>query len=302
MGTGSVRDLAKRARLGVVFTRREALAAGISLGQLRGSDVTPVFRGVFTLGDADDLIVRARGAVKLAGSTAVVCETTGLALVGVDLPDSALAKTVHVWVPSNVMGPRMNGIRVHHGVLRLTVKRVSTALIAANPAECWLQAAATLPTRDLVVLADGLMRRQAPILFVEDLLEFVADSPGHRGVGRARRALDLARAGTDSPAETWTRLALIDAGLPCPQVNHPLVRPGDSVKFYLDMAYPEAKVAVEYDGAYHVGKVTQMRRDQARRRWIEDCGWRVITVTSDDLANPSSFVDSVRRALAMGTA
>jgi len=298
MARETVRDLARRARLGVVFTRGEALAAGLTPAHMRGPGVTPVFRGVFTVdGDATDIGVRARAAVTLAGSAALVCETTALALLGVELPDADMARTVHIWVPRGVMGPRMAGIRVHRDSLAYPPKKIATGLTAVNPVECWLQAAHTLSVRDLVVLADGLTRRRDPLVFVDDVREVLAQAGGRRGVDRARTALDLAREGTDSPMETLLRLVLVEAGLPCPVVNHPLKLPSGTVPYYLDMAYPDAQVAVEYDGAIHVADAAHMRRDQARRRWIEDHGWRLITATAPDLADPSGLVGSVRRAL-----
>ena len=48
-----------------------------------------------------------------------------------------------------------------------------------------------------------------------------------------------------------------------------------------------------------VTSMRQMEHDAARRRYLEDHGWRLITVTSADLVkNPLGVIDSVRRALA----
>jgi len=56
-------------------------------------------------------------------------------------------------------------------------------------------------------------------------------------------------------------------------------------------------VAIEYDGAYHTDR-TQMNKDTTRRRLLEDQGWRIISVTSLDLAtDPAGIVASVRCAL-----
>jgi len=246
-----VPDIVAKRRLGVVFTRGEALAAGMTLAQLRSPAVRRVYRGVFTTADPTALAVRARAAIRLAGHGAVVCETTGLALLGVDLPNAALADTVHILLPRGVTGPQMAGIAVHHDTCTQPRKRFNADLVSVNPAECWLQAARALSVKDLVVLADGLMRRHDPILFLENLADQVAGSDGHRGVRRARKALALARAGTDSPMETLIRLALVEAGLPCPIVNHP-VTAGSS--YSLDMAYPDV----------HLGVISHATRKLAR--------------------------------------
>jgi very-short-patch-repair endonuclease len=58
-------------------------------------------------------------------------------------------------------------------------------------------------------------------------------------------------------------------------------------------------VAVEYDGAIHVGDQRRLEYDARRRRQLEDLGWRVITVTRADLiTNPAGVVQSIRQALA----
>ena len=266
----------------------------MTLGQLRGGSVKPVYRGVFTLlDDPTTLAVRARAALKLGGDDARLCETTGLALLGVEPLSDACKQTVHLWVPLTTSGPRMAGIRLHRNVLSLPSRRIRDVLIA-NPAECWLQCAQSLALDDLVVLADGLMRRQDPILFLRDLEGVVAGLGGTRGVRRARAALMLAREGTDSPMETVIRLALVRAGLPCPIVNHPI---RGRRSYFLDMAYLTERVAVEYDGGGHAGDTSRMQKDQTRRRRIEDMGWRIITATAADLADPSDLVASVRKAL-----
>ena len=184
-------ELVKNKQLDVVFTRAEALAAGLTAAQLRGKSVDVVFRGVYCLaGRAAEPAIRAVAAVKAAGPEALVCETTALSLMGVALPSDDLLKTVHVWVPA-CAGPRMPGIRVHRDELRLPFRQLSDALLAANPAECWLQAAATLPVRDLVVLAEGLTRGGDPILSLDDLRNVLVDATGRRGVRIARKALSL---------------------------------------------------------------------------------------------------------------
>ena len=126
----------------------------------------------------------------------------------------------------------------------------------------------------------------------------VQSSPGAKGVALARTALGLACPGTDSIPETDLRLLLVRAGLPCPVVNLPIYDDFDRVLFWIDLAYEATKTAIEYDGAVHVSDRKKMEYDAARRRYLEDHGWRVITVTSADLLrNPVGIVASVRQAL-----
>jgi hypothetical protein len=293
------RQLAASARLGLVFTVAEALAAGITPSQLRSRGVRPVFRGVMTVADdPDSLLVRALAAVRLAGPHALVCAETALELWGVPMPDTTAGRMIHVWVPAAQVGPRVTGICVHRSRLQDPPKVIDaeTGLTAVPPCECWLQAAATASVRDLVIMADGLMRFERPVAFAFELDDAVRLSHRRPGLARARRALGLAREGTDSPAETLVRLALVEAGLPSPEVNYPIRASSGRTLYRLDMAYPDDLVAVEYDGAVHVADATQMRRDQTRRRHLEDLGWRIVTATAVDLPDPAGLIASVRRA------
>ena len=45
--------------------------------------------------------------------------------------------------------------------------------------------------------------------------------------------------------ETRIRIAIVDGGLPCPELQHPVGR------YRLDLAYPHAKLGIEFDGAHH---------------------------------------------------
>jgi hypothetical protein len=161
---------------------------------------------------------------------------------------------------------------------------------------CWLQVAAESSVDELVAVADALTRRQRPKSEKDLLALAVAEREGTRGIRKARLALDLCVEGTDSIPETFLRLAVIRGGLPCPAVNHRVSNSWGDVEYYLDLAYPDKMVAIEYDGAYHVGDRNQMAKDATRRRFLEDHGWRVITATAIDLKSPNSLLTSIRRA------
>jgi hypothetical protein len=166
-------------------------------------------------------------------------------------------------------------------------------------AYCWVQVASDADLDDMVRLADGLTRRRHPATTI-DALRLALDNLGPaRGVRLARSALELARPGTDSPPETDLRLVLVRAGLPTPTVNLPVRDFTGRVIFWLDLGYDWAKLAIEYDGAIHVGSREQMEADIVRRRRLEDLGWRIITVSRADLAHRTTdLVRSVRDALA----
>ncbi len=73
-------------------------------------------------------------------------------------------------------------------------------------------------------------------------------------------------------------------GLDCPQVNHPIRDTKSGKILLLDMAYPEFKIAIEYDGRHHAN---QWLSDSLRREAIEDAGWIYVQVTSSNLNDES---------------
>lgn len=66
----------------------------------------------------------------------------------------------------------------------------------------------------------------------------------------------------------------------------------------VDLAYPELKIAIEYEGDGHRTDKRQWRRDIQRQRDLEDRGWTVIRLTELDLARPESVVARISRAIA----
>jgi len=134
---------------------------------------------------------------------------------------------------------------------------------------------------------------------MDELTHIVDQSHRRRGIRKARYALEWCRSGTDSWPETTTRLLLVRAGLSPVEVNFMVLDDNGQVVCYMDLAYPKSKIAVEYDGAIHTNDRSIMERDRRRRRWLEDHGWRIITVTAGDLLfDKAGVVDSVRQALA----
>lgn len=73
----------------------------------------------------------------------------------------------------------------------------------------------------------------------------------------------------DSPMESRIRVAIEDAGLPLPVLQYK-VGP-----YFLDMGYPERKIAVEYDGREHL-KPARARHDLRRQAYLTGAGWTVV--------------------------
>lgn len=118
------------------------------------------------------------------------------------------------------------------------------------------------------------------------------------------RALPLIMPGVDSPKESEERLSLLTHGIPQPVVNYVVpdmtFRSGAPVT--LDLAWPEFKVAIEYDGDHHRTNKTQWRRDQEKRSKLVARQWITFVATAANLADEAAcaeFSFNVARALAL---
>ena len=284
-----------------VWSVRAALGAGCTPKQLRGRSVTHLLHGVVTAAPGStSLVQRARAALLVAGPEAYLCEVTALGLAGVGLPRRLALddEPIHLHVGAGRCGPQRTGVRAHRTARQLPPAR-TRGLPCLDLAECWLQLAARATVAELVMVGDGLARRGRPLLVAPAALaESVAASGRRPGIRAARAAVALVRSGTDSPMESLTRYHLVDAGLPEPRINFPILDDSGWPEFFLDMAYPAQLLGVEYDGTGHA-TVTSLRQDAYRRRRLEDQGWRLITVTAADQADRfAAVVASVRRELA----
>ena len=109
----------------------------------------------------------------------------------------------------------------------------------------------------------------------------------------AREALHLVRVGADSPPETELRLALIEAGLPEPELQVP-GDPQDRFARIVDLGYRAWRLALQYDGEHHRSR-EQQARDARRDGWLQDHGWRSLRLTADDrLTGFARAIESVR--------
>ena len=88
------------------------------------------------------------------------------------------------------------------------------------------------------------------------------------------------RAG-DSPKETELRLCLLSYGLSGFAVGYVVsgISFENGAAVTLDLADPELKIGIEYDGDHHRTDKMQWRRDVWKRRQLESMGWTIVAVT-----------------------
>jgi very-short-patch-repair endonuclease len=146
-----------------------------------------------------------------------------------------------------------------------------------------------------VVAVDALANAHG---FEPDLLrQFAARYRGTRGNKDVATVLAHADRRAGSPMETRLRLVLVCAGLPRPQAQWPVQDQVSRTAVWLDLAYPEHRVGIEYDGVIHTAPAAVLR-DIGRHTALLDQGWQVYRYTKRDvLQRPDRIVTQIRRAL-----
>lgn len=165
---------------------------------------------------------------------------------------------------------------------------------ATNPARTACDLLLTLSRDRAVPAVDAVLHVSGAT--VPEVASALATRRGARGVTRARLWLPLADGRAESVRESELRLLLADAGLPVPVPQH-VVRDGEGAFVArLDLAWPDAKVAVEYDGAHHRAR-DQHSRDLARHNRLRALGWVVLQVDAGVFARPVELLHHLRGLL-----
>ncbi|MCO1596685.1 hypothetical protein M8C17_16135 [Micromonospora sp. RHAY321] len=209
---------------------------------------------------------------------------------------------VHILVPSPLRIGAQRGLRVHANpitplpdVAAECSAGVGNAIPRSDPGQAAWETAVWLEPVRAVTIVDALLGQG---LTDRDTLAGVAAHNMHRSGGRrARWVFELADPGAQSPPESQLRVRLVLGGLPRPVVQHP-VRLANGVVLHLDLAWPQFRVAVEYDGQWQ-SDADQLHRDRRRLNLLVGAGWLVLHVTSRRLhAEFPAVLREVRGALA----
>jgi very-short-patch-repair endonuclease len=269
-----------------VFRGSTAVAAGLlTKNQLHGPVWRRLFPDVYVHRDApDDHLFRARAAAGVFLPGAVVTGVSAAALWGVDL--TAEEDDVELTVPPHRHPVRVPGLRVRRAPLpdEDVVRRLGVA-VTCPPASA-ARIAAALPLDEAVIAVDRLVA--AGLVELDPVRAHVAAMRG-AGCARARRVVELADGLAESPQETRLRLLLRRSGLPAPVAQFVVRDEQGRLLARVDFAWPELRVALEYDGLWHA-EAGQFRRDRQRLNRLHAAGWLVLFVTAADLHRPDEIL------------
>ncbi|RIQ23274.1 type IV toxin-antitoxin system AbiEi family antitoxin [Jiangella rhizosphaerae] len=202
---------------------------------------------------------------------------------------------VQIIVPRGTVPRRRPGLEPHEG-LGSDDAIVHRGIRVTTPERTWLDLSVRLDDAELVVVGDAMVARG--LTTPQRLVERADAARRRRGIVRARSLARLVRDRVDSPQETRLRLILTHhGGLPEPAVNPAVADDHGGWIGRPDLAYEDAKVAIQYEGDVHRTKAKRWRADIARDEVLRDHGWEVVRVTADDLIHRSRLCDRVRRAI-----
>ena len=290
----------------IPFTVTQAAAAGLSRRGLRNAvaqrSVLRLMQGAYLRADVEPTaLIRAQAAGLVMSEHMVVCDRTAAWIHGVE--------TFDYWELDVAIPLEAYVLRGHAPPERRDCEGGSRDL---QPQD-WLELGGvkvTTPLRTTLDLGCKLSRRQA-LAAMDSLarLHEIAQTEmrgalpryfRRRGVVQLRQLVPLVDGRSESPAESWMRLEILDHGLPAPTPQHWVMV--DGVPTYrLDLAYPHARVAIEYDGQQFHSGVQARRHDEERRSWLRANGWIVIVLDLHSFSAEAieNWVSELRTGLRM---
>ncbi|MBN9097156.1 MAG: hypothetical protein J0I49_03455 [Pseudonocardia sp.] len=271
------------------------MAAGlVTWDRLQGAAHLRVFPDIYVpVGDAPPkLALRSRAAYRLVEGRGVLSGYSAAEILGASCgPEKAPAE---VTVPGG-------GQRAHPGLL------VHRDRLARDEVRCVGDIRVTTPMRtaydlarwhDLVegvVAVDALARKGE--FGPDKLLHLAARYPRARNHRRVADVLVYANRSSGSPMESRLRMLIELAGLPRPVVQHAVQDDPTRTAVWLDLAYPDHMIGIEYEGEVHAS-TERVLRDVGRYTRLVDKGWRIYRYTKYEIHREQQrILDEVGRAL-----
>jgi len=284
-------------RLGRPITRPDALTEGITDWQLRHPEVVRLSRDTYLpRHDDGDLRTRLPAVLMTAPAGAVISHRTAAALWRVEIPLVPRDQPADLTVPVGSKARNRRDRCLHRAALPPEDVERRWGLPVTTPARTWRDLAAVLEPAPLLAVTDQLID---VLCRPADLEQALTRAPSGRGAARGRRVLAVADPRVDSPMESVTRWLLHAAGLPRPVLQHQVRDDRGRQIGFGDMAWPERKVLVEFDGDVHRERWVFVN-DLRRQNLLVLAGWTVLRFSSADvLGRPGDVVTAVRRALGL---
>ena len=242
--------------------------------ELNTGNLERIWQDIYCRGEPTDEL-RLRGLDLSCGTSVPVCLGTAAALHGFDTEEPA---DLHVLSPPGSRLRSADGLVVHRrdgAPLVMVGERPAT-----SPAWTAVEVARSLRRPRVLATLDAALRKGS--CSRPELWRAASQQAGRRGIVVVRDLIALADGLAESPMESEARLAMIDGGLPSPELQYEIIDGNGDLR-RVDFAWPDQRVAVEYDGIdWHSG-ADAMRRDRRRTAALLDVGWVTIAIVFEDV-------------------
>lgn len=300
-----------------VVLRSVAVTEGVDDGELarmvRRAELVHLQRGAYLeQSPAPETRQRAIVAATVAGLRlpGVVSHGSAALLHGLPLFQVRLDR-VHVIRQPPASGSGSS--RVHLHVARLPAEETASkdGVLLTDVTRTVVDLARTLPFESAVVAADAALapgpdqRRTTP----ERLAKCLARMGSVPGTRAAARVLAFADGRSESVGESRSRVLFQRLGIPAPELQLPVLRPGGgSLVGRCDFGWEDVATLGEFDGRVKYGRLLRpgqsagdaVYEEKLREDELRDCGWQMARWTWAELDASGVIVDRLQRAFARG--
>lgn len=280
------------------FTVAEARAHGLTPARLRASDLAAPAWGIrHTVDAARTPDVRAQLLARRHPGS-FLSHGTAAAFWRLQVEPPRDRGLVHLGVGSELPRPRGAGVRGHRLDVRPEELHHDGPIAVTSPARTWLDLASTgLNVEDLIVAADRILCVRRPLATVHELERMLLRHPGARGIRLLRSALPEAVEAADSSRETRLRVRLVNAGLPRPTPGFAVLDTAGTTVAVADLAFPDYRVLIEYEGAHHLIDGRQWAHDLDRFNRYQELGWLSLRIGARQFDALPATVALIERTL-----
>ena len=283
------------------FTHRQARACGFTVDEIRGR----VERGVWTRPYLSTLRI-AGAPVTWKGDLLAACWAGGTRAVASHRSAAALwgfagGRTDLV----ELTCPRWRRAR-HHGLHAHESKKLDSrdvTIIDAIPVTSPELTLLHLGAGHGPMIVDMAYQKALKLGFVTwdscDALIARYSRQGRNGVAVLRQVINLRDPSllpTASEMETFLLHLLRSHGFPEPVTQHPIRLP-DGTRAYLDLAFPDFRLDIEYQSFLHHSTELERARDNRRRNLLRMVDWEQIEARPDVRTDPKPFLGAIRKAM-----
>lgn len=274
----------------MAFSVVEAVGLGVTLGRLRSGLYIPT-RGVRSVAPPESLLERANSFAKAAPDGFAFSHQTAATLMGMPL-SSAMedGDRLHIMTTTAWGRMRRDGLCAHRGLENRKLTDVEGLPVVAAP-DTWVDLGELVGRGkpagldDLIIAGDAAANIVDGVAPLRDALSRRVRPRGKVTLSYARHRIRL---GSASPMETRSRLMIVRAGLPQPELNVHIVSRSGRWLAKGDLVWRHQRVVGEYNGVeWHEGPECE-EHDGIRRDGLERDGWTVVDVVAENVFEANS--------------